>query len=708
MAELVEASDRRDGPAVPRARRRARERITRRRGRGGAQLPRDAHQGRDRLRHRRARGPAVRRRAVGRAGLPAARHLRLPDRPDARDGRRAGAVGRRAGLPHAHGRAAGQGQGRRQAEEDRRRRHVGLPRAARAGRRPASSPATARCAPRGGCAGCCVDGAAVRVGGARATLVELVLDRTPFYAEGGGQLADAGRIVLSDGTVVQVDDVQKPLGDLSCTAAASSPARRRSGPRSTRRSTSSAAGRSSRAHTATHLVHKAFRDALGESATQAGSVNAPGPLPLRLRLAVGACRRPCWPTSSSRSTRSRWPTSRCARSSPRRTRRGASARWRCSARSTATTCASSRSATTPASSAAARTPQRSGQLGMVKLLSEASIGSGVRRVEGLVGLDAYSYLAREHVLLAQLAVVVQGAGRGGARPGRGAPSRGCARSRRSSPRCAPAQVLQQAGEPSPPAPATSAAWRTSPSRRPTARPATWCARWRSTCAAGSPPTGRRSCWSAAGGERVTLVAAVNDAGRARGLSAERRPARGGRGRRRQGRRQGRRRPGRRHRRRRHRRGAAHAARPRCGRPPGRERPRGRARGRRRHGAGGGGRERPAPGARLAGRDGPGAGAPAGGAARRASARRCWSSSGCRPRCPGGRRSACGRHGADVGRAPAPAGRAGGGAARRRAADDRVGAPRRCGRRARTAKQSRAVVDQAAAVALLQGVLDAGA
>jgi alanyl-tRNA synthetase len=46
---------------------------------------------------------------------------------------------------------------------------------------------------------------------------------------------------------------------------------------------------------------------------------------------------------------------------------------------------------------------RSGQLGMVKLLSESSIGSGVRRVEGLVGLDAYSFLAREHLLLSQLA-----------------------------------------------------------------------------------------------------------------------------------------------------------------------------------------------------------------------------------------------------------------------------------------------------------------
>ena len=38
----------------------------------------------------------------------------------------------------------------------------------------------------------------------------------------------------------------------------------------------------SRAHTATHMVHKAFREALGETATQAGSENAPGPVPLRL------------------------------------------------------------------------------------------------------------------------------------------------------------------------------------------------------------------------------------------------------------------------------------------------------------------------------------------------------------------------------------------------------------------------------------------
>jgi alanyl-tRNA synthetase len=130
--------------------------------------------------------------------------------------------------------------------------------------------------------GLLVDGAVAEAAGEGAT-VEVVLDRTPFYAEAGGQEADWGRVVLADGAELEVFDVQRTLPDLVVHRARVLTGEVRVGTSglavvdvARRRSVS-------RAHTATHLVHKAFRAALGEQATQAGSYNA-------LRLPLTRCR----------------------------------------------------------------------------------------------------------------------------------------------------------------------------------------------------------------------------------------------------------------------------------------------------------------------------------------------------------------------------------------------------------------------------------
>src|SRR6476469_7527575 len=231
--------------------------------------------------------------------------------------------------------------------------------------------------------------------------VELVLDRTPFYAEGGGQLADQGVIELDNGARLEVRDVQSPITGLVVHQA-----KVLSG-----EVTVGAAGQSlvdierrksiSRSHTATHMVHKAFREALGETATQAGSENSPG----RFRFdfsATGAV-----PTSVMEDVEARVNDLVLAdlavhaelMTQEEAVRSGAMALFGEKYGNEVRVISVGDWARELCGGTHAH---RSGQLGVVKLLGESSIGSGVRRVEALVGGDAYRFLAREHVLVAQL------------------------------------------------------------------------------------------------------------------------------------------------------------------------------------------------------------------------------------------------------------------------------------------------------------------
>ena len=238
--------------------------------------------------------------------------------------------------------------------------------------------------------------------------VEIVLDRTPFYAEGGGQLADGGRITLSNGAVVEIDDVQTPVNGLSVHRGRVISGEVTTGSVALAAIDLERRHAISRAHTATHMVHKAFREILGETATQAGSENSPG----RFRFdfpSTGAV-----PDSVLNEVESRVNTlllDNLAVTAETMTQDAAKkigamalfgekygdqvrvvsvgdwARELCGGTHV----------------------ERSGQLGVVKLLSESSVGAGVRRVEALVGVDAYKFLAREHVLLNSLTEIIKGA-----------------------------------------------------------------------------------------------------------------------------------------------------------------------------------------------------------------------------------------------------------------------------------------------------------
>ncbi|MEU5219318.1 alanine--tRNA ligase [Streptomyces sp. NPDC020807] len=237
--------------------------------------------------------------------------------------------------------------------------------------------------------------------------VEVVLDRTPFYAEGGGQIADQGRIKLHSGAVIEIRDVQQPVPGVSvhkgsvqvgevtvgATAYAAIDVRRRRA--------------IARAHSATHLTHQALRDALGPTAAQAGSENQPG----RFRFDFGSPNAVPGTVLMDVEQKINEVLSRelevHAEVMPidEAKRQGAIAEFgeKYGEKVRVVTIGDFSKELCGGTHV-----HNTAQLGLVKLLGESSIGSGVRRIEALVGVDAYNFLAREHTVVAQLQELVKG------------------------------------------------------------------------------------------------------------------------------------------------------------------------------------------------------------------------------------------------------------------------------------------------------------
>ena len=105
---------------------------------------------------------------------------------------------------------------------------------------------------------------------------EVVLDATPFYGEGGGQVGDRGELLEAGGgsALFTVDDTQKPIAGLFVHRGRLH-GRLRVGETVTAQVDAERRARTMRNHTATHLLHRALRNVVGPDAHQAGSLVAP-------------------------------------------------------------------------------------------------------------------------------------------------------------------------------------------------------------------------------------------------------------------------------------------------------------------------------------------------------------------------------------------------------------------------------------------------
>jgi alanyl-tRNA synthetase len=232
--------------------------------------------------------------------------------------------------------------------------------------------------------------------------IEVVLDRTPFYAEAGGQLADHGTIVLDSGATIEVDDVQRPIKGLNVhrgrlvegTAALGDPGTAQID--TTRRKAIS------RAHSATHMIHKALHELVGPDRTQAGSENAPSRIRFDFRSPSAVSASALTEIEERVNVRLADNLEVTDQLMPIAQAREAGAMALFGEKYGDVVRVVSIGGDWSRELCAGTHVKQTGQLGRVTLLGESSIGSGVRRVDALVGDGAYGFQAKEHALVGQL------------------------------------------------------------------------------------------------------------------------------------------------------------------------------------------------------------------------------------------------------------------------------------------------------------------
>ncbi len=235
--------------------------------------------------------------------------------------------------------------------------------------------------------------------------VAVVLDRTPFYAEGGGQVGDQG-LITTDTGVVRVEDVRKPVEGLVSHlgvveqgyVSVGSPAQA-SIADELRRETA-------RHHTATHLLHKALKDILGEHVNQAGSYV--GPQRLRFDFthfqAVTAEELRKIEQEVNRQILRNLPVVPAITDLETAKEKGAVALF---GEKYGDEVRMIQVGDYSLELCGGTHVQATGEIGVFKILSEGSVAAGVRRIEAVVGSEALAYIHAQEDVLQQLQAKLQ-------------------------------------------------------------------------------------------------------------------------------------------------------------------------------------------------------------------------------------------------------------------------------------------------------------
>jgi len=232
-------------------------------------------------------------------------------------------------------------------------------------------------------------------------IAEVILDETSFYAESGGQDSDAG-FINGDGFSLEVLDVQKPVKGLISHKVLVRSGEVAVGSKATTEVDADWRLGACQAHSGTHIVHAALREVLGPSALQSGSYNKPGYL--RLDFA--------WAQALSLETRSEieevtnLAIRRDLAVSAQHMSLPEAREWGAVALFGETYDESVRviqvGGPWSRELCGGTHVSRSSQVGLVSIIGESSVGSGSRRLEALVGIEAFRSLATERALVARI------------------------------------------------------------------------------------------------------------------------------------------------------------------------------------------------------------------------------------------------------------------------------------------------------------------